>query len=142
MPEIKLTQIEIGLIAKFQSITRAAVRDCIIEGDEDVTFVVGPSDVGRAIGKKGANIKQASKVLKKEVHVVEYSEDPVKFIKSVMHPIKPKTINIEGKNSKTIAKVSVESRDRGSAIGSRGKNIHRLRNIVTRHHNIDDVTII
>lgn len=142
MPEIKLTQIEIGLIAKFQSITRAAVRDCIIEGDEDVTFVVGSSDVGRAIGKKGANIKQASKVLKKEVHVVEYSEDPVKFIKSVMHPIKPKTINIEGKNSKTIAKVSVESRDRGSAIGSRGKNIHRLRNIVTRHHNIDDVTII
>ncbi|GBE17525.1 transcription elongation factor NusA-like protein [archaeon BMS3Abin16] len=142
MPEITLTQNEIGLIARFQSITRATVRDCIIEGDEGVTFVVGSSDVGRAIGKKGANIKQASKVLKKEVHVVAYSEDPVKFIKNVMYPIKPKTINIEGKNSKTIAKVSVEARDRGSAIGSRGKNIHRLRNIVIRHHNIDDVTII
>ncbi len=142
MPEITLSQSEMGLIARFQSITRATVRDCIIEDDDVVTFVVGSSDVGRAIGKKGANIKEASKVLKKEVHVVEYSEDPVKFISNVMYPIKPKTINIEGKNSKTIARVSVESRDRGSAIGSRGKNIHRLRNIVTRHHNIDDVRII
>jgi N utilization substance protein A len=141
MAEIRLTGSEIGSIAAFQQLTHATPRDCIIKEDS-ITFVVSKDEMGRAIGKKGINIKQVTRVLKKEVGVVEYSDDPVKFISNVMYPIRPKTINIEDKDSKTIAKVSVERRDRAAAIGSRGQNIHRIKNIVMRHHDIDDVTIV
>ena len=142
MAEIKLAGTEIGCIAAFQNMTKATPRDCIIEEDNAITFIVNKEDMGCAIGKNGANIRHSSSVLKKEVNVVEYSPDPVKFIKNVMYPIRPKNINIEGKNSKTVAKISVEKKDRSLAIGSRGRNIHRLKKIVMRHHDIDDVVIV
>ncbi len=141
MAEIRLAGSEIGSIAAFQRLTNATARDCIIN-DDSIIFVVSKDEMGRAIGTKGANIKQATKILKKEVGVVEYSDDPVKFIKNVMYPIRPKTINIEGIDSKTVAKVSVERRDRAVAIGSRGRNIQRTKNIVMRHHDIDDVIVV
>jgi len=142
MGEIRLTGAEIGCIAAFQRVTKALAKDCIINEDNSITFVVGPHDMGLAIGKNGANIKQAEKILKKGVTVVEYSEDPVKFIKNVMYPIRPKTINIEGKDSNLIAKISVEKRDRASVIGSRGRNIQRIKNLVSRHHDIGNIVVI
>ncbi len=107
-----------------------------------MTFVVGSEDMGLAIGKKGSNIKHAEKVFGKEISVVEYSDDPVKFIKNSMYPIRPKTINIEGNDSKKVAKVLVHRKDRAVAIGAKGKNIHKVKKIVTRHHDIADVTIV
>jgi N utilization substance protein A len=141
MGDFKLAAPEIGCIAAFQQLTRATARDCIID-DETVTFVINLGEMGLAIGKGGANIKEGSRILKRNVNLVEYSDDPVKFIKNVMYPIRPKTINIEGKNSRTVAKVSVERRDRAAAIGSKGKNIHKIKRIVMRHHDVDDVVIV
>jgi N utilization substance protein A len=142
MVKLKLNGDEIGCISTFQKLTNATARDCLINEDETITFVFGKEHMGLAIGKNGSHIKEASNVFKKDVTVVEYSEDPVKFIKNVMYPIRPKTINIEGKNSKKVAKISVDKKDRSLAIGSRGRNIHKLNKIVSRHHNIDDVKII
>jgi N utilization substance protein A len=142
MGDFKLAAPEIGCIAAFQQLTKATPRDCIIDDDNTVTFVINQGEMGLAIGKGGANIKQGSRILKRDVNVAEYSSDPVKFIKNVMYPIRPKTINIEGKNSRTVAKVSVERRDRAAAIGSKGKNIHKIKRIVMRHHDVDDVVIV
>jgi N utilization substance protein A len=142
MRGVKLSGTEIGCISTFQRLTKANAKDCIISDDGSIVFIVNKNDMGLAIGKKGANVKQSSKILKKDVSVVEYSENPVKFIKNVMYPIRTKTINIEDKAQKTVAKISVERRDRASAIGSKGKNINRVKKIVTRHHDIDDVVII
>jgi N utilization substance protein A len=141
MTKIKLSGDEIGFIAAFQRLTQTTARDVTITNDSGVVFVINQGDMGRAIGKKGTNIRQATKILNKEVHVVEYSEDPVKFISNAMHPLRPKNIIIEEKNSKRVAKVSVEKRDRASAIGSKGRNIQKLKRIVTRNHDIDDVMI-
>jgi N utilization substance protein A len=141
MAEIKLSINEMGFIATFQNLTKTTPRDCIIN-ETGITYIISPKEMGLAIGKDGSHIKDAQRALKKEVSVVEYSEDPVKFISNVMYPIRPKNINIEGKDSKKVAKVSVEKRDRAAAIGSKGKNIHRTKKIVARHHDINDVIII
>ena len=58
MPEIKLTAEEMRYIALFQDLTRATVRDCIIDNDENrIIFLVKPGDMGLAIGRNGINIK-------------------------------------------------------------------------------------
>jgi N utilization substance protein A len=142
MAEIRLTGAEIGCIATFERLTRATVRDCIINDDNSITFVINEGEMGLAIGKKGSNIKHASKTLKKEVGVVEYSPDPVKFIKNAVYPVRPININIEGQNSKTVAKISVRKRDRAAVIGHRGKSIQKIKKIVTRHHDLDDVVVV
>ncbi len=142
MAGLKLSAAEIGCIAAFERLTGAVAKDCITNDDSSITLVIKPDTMGLAIGKGGSNIKHAGKILKREVGVVEYSEDPVKFIKNVMHPIRPKDINIENKDSKTVAKISVEKRDRAAAIGSRGRNVQRIKRIVTRHHKIDDLIIL
>ncbi len=142
MTGIKLSGAEIGCMATFEKLTKAAPKDCIIDGERGVIFVVNSKDMGQAIGRKGSNLKNASRILKKNVGIVEYSHDPLIFIKNLLYPIKPKNINIEGRDSKTVAKISVERKDRALAIGSKGKNINRIKKIVTRHHDIDDVVIL
>lgn len=142
MAGIKLSGDEIGCIALFEGLTKATARDCIIDDDGSITFIVNEGDMGRAIGKGGSNIRQASKILKREVTVVEYSEDPVKFIRNLVYPIRPVKLKIEGKNSKAVARISVSPRDRAAAIGRRGKNIQRIKKIAARHHDVDDVVIL
>jgi N utilization substance protein A len=137
---LRLTADEIRYITLFESMTGATVKDCIKE-DDRVVFVVKNGDMGLAIGKKGANIQRVKQALDRPVEVVEHSEDPEEFLRNILSSLRIKKVSLQKKADKKVAVVNVDGRDRAKAIGRGGKNIHMIRHLAGRHHDIADVVI-
>ena len=138
MGEIRLTAESIQYIALFENMTRAQILDCIPE-EERLVYVVKQGDMGLAIGKNGENINRVKKTLDKSIELVEYSEDPVTFLKNAFGPVSLSSVNIINKNGKRLAYVEVPNKEKGLAIGRNGKNIEKVKMLVRRHHDIEDV---
>ena len=82
---IKLTTDQIRLISLFQNVTKTTARDCLDDEKQDkIIFVVNEDKMGLAIGKGGSNIKSLQNILKRRVELIEYSDDPIKFLKNIL----------------------------------------------------------
>jgi N utilization substance protein A len=140
---IKLTSNEMRFIALFESITGAAVKDCIL--DEELNraiFIVKEGDVGMAIGKGGKNIHLLERMTNKKHEIIEYSDDPTQFIKNALKPAHVRELRIsERPDGKTIAVVTVDPKDKGVAIGKNGRNAERIRFLAKRYFQIQNVSI-
>ncbi len=141
---IKISTDEIKYIGLFESMTGATVKDCIFEDNKNkIVYVVKEGDMGLAIGKNGTNAQKVKETLNKPIDIIEYSEDPVKFIKNIIWPVKVKSIHLsERKDGKKIAILDINKKDKGLVIGKEGKNIDRIKNLLKRHHNLDDIMIM
>ena len=140
MSSVKITSDEIKYIALFENITGAITKDVIID-DDRLIFVVKEGDIGRAIGKRGINIKRAKDMLHRNIDIVEFADSEVAFIKNTLAPARIKSVSISEKKDRKVAIVNVEPKDRGIAIGKNGKNVARARLLAKRYLNIDDVII-
>ena len=141
--KIRLTGDEMRYIALFESITGAMARDCIIDNERDrVILVVKPGDAGLAIGKHGSRIKMLRRMVKKNIEVVEYADNPIEFIKNSFAPARVKEVRItERLDNKKVAVVTIDYHDKGIAIGKNGKTAERTRLLARRYFQIDNVVI-
>jgi N utilization substance protein A len=140
---IKITSTEMRYIALFESITGASVKDCVVDEEQGrVIFVVNEGQIGVAIGKGGRNIHTLESMTGKKHEIIEYSEDPVQFIKNALKPAAVKEVRLtERTDGKKIAVVAVNPRDKGVAIGKNGRNAERLRFLAKRYFDIQNVSI-
>ena len=140
---IKFTNREMRFIALFESMTGATVRDCIVDEDFDrLIFIIKEGDVGMAIGKNGKNILTLERMTGKKHEIIEYSEDPVQFIKNALKPAAVREVRVtERTDGKKMAVVTVNPKDKGIAIGKNGKNAERLRFLAKRYFDIQNVSI-
>jgi N utilization substance protein A len=139
---VKLSADDMRHIALFESITGASVVDCLAdEKGKKITFIVRPGDIGLAIGKGGSRIKRVKHTMGKSIDVIEYSENPVEFVKNILLPAKVVGVNVIEREGRKVALVDVDSSDRGLAIGRGGQNIQRAKLLALRHHNIHDVSL-
>jgi len=139
---IKLTDKEMRYISLFEAATGADIIDCIEYGDV-VVFVVRRGELPKILSRRGAKIQNFSKLIKKKVKVVEYSDDPAKFIQNALQPAKlSEPIRItERADGRKIAVAVVDPKYRAIAIGREGKTIDLVRFLARRHHKIDHVII-
>jgi len=102
-------------ISLFESITRANVKDCIIDDVQSrIIFVIKQGEIGMAIGRGGRNIHTLERMTGKKHEIIEYSEEPVQFIKNALKPAMVKEVRItERPNGKTMAVVTVNPGDKG-----------------------------
>lgn len=130
-------------ISLFESITGAVVRDCIIEDELGrITFVIKEGDAGMAIGRRGRNITLLEKMTGKKHEIIEFSDNPARFIKNALKPARVKEIRItERPDGKSIVVISVDFRDKGMAIGKNGRNAERIRFLAKRYFQIHNVSI-
>jgi len=141
---IKFTSREMRSIALFESITGANVKDCIIDEELNrIIFIVKQGEMGLAIGKGGKNIHLLEKMTDKKHEIIEYSENPVKFIKNALKPARVKEIRITKRpDGKKMAVVSVNLRDKGIAIGRNGIKAERTRFLAKRYFQIQTISIL
>jgi N utilization substance protein A len=141
---IKFTNREMRYIALFESITGATVRDCIIDDENDrIIYVVKEGEMGIAIGKRGKNVSLLEKMTGKRHEIIEFSDDPARFIRNALRPARLREIRITQRtDGKKIAVVSVDPKDKGIAIGKNGKNAERVRFLARRYFDISNVSIL
>ena len=140
---IKLTMDQMRKISLFQNITKVTPRDCLDDEKQDrLIFVVNEGKMGLAIGKNGSNIKSLQNLLKRNIELVEYYNDPIKFLKNLLNA---KLIN-EVKISKRAdgspqAIVLVNPNNKGLVVGRAGRNAEKARLLAKRYFDIPSVLI-
>lgn len=127
---MKYDQELIGFINFFENLTRARVKDAFIDKDDRVVFIVNEGEMGKAIGKKGSNIKKVSNLLKKKVRVIEFSSDSVKFVKNAIYPIVAESVLKEGEE---IIIKDNETSKKALLIGRDQRNLKALQELVGKY---------
>jgi N utilization substance protein A len=142
--KIKLTSDELRLISLFQSITSATARDCIVDDKmERVIFIVNKGQMGLAIGKGGATIRQLQNVVAKKVELVEYSDDPSEFIRNILNSDMINEIKMNERVDGTKqAVVIVDAKKKGVVVGREGRNAEKARLLAKRYFQITNVLIV
>lgn len=144
---VKIDEDAIKLITLFNSLTGAVVKDCIvipneIGGKDKVVFLVKKSDVGKAIGRSGENVKVLKEKLQKNIDIIAFSDDPKEFIQNILNTTKVRDIETrEGLNKKKTVIITVDPSDKGKAIGKDGIMIKKAKILVLRHYNVDNCII-
>jgi N utilization substance protein A len=148
---IRIDRNSMELISLFNNISGAIIKDCLIfespeNNSEIIIFLVKKEDVGKAIGKAGEHVKDLMAKLQKKIDVIPWSENLEQFIQYILNTAKNsiKVQNIEIKESKTQKKtviISVRPQDRGKAIGKEGSMIRKIKELVLRHYEVDNVII-
>lgn len=132
--KVTLDQNTIQSISLFQNLTGSSVVDAITEDDE-IYFVVAQGQYGSTVGKNGSKVKNAERVFKKSIKVLEYSENAEDFIKNLIHDAQEFTVN--GK----IITVKVKPSDKAKIIGRGGRNIKIINKFLQRLFDIDELKV-
>ena len=141
---IKLSTDQMRLMSLFQKITKVTAHDCIDDEKQDrLIFVVNTGKMGLAIGKGGSNIKSLNNMLKRNVELVEYFDDPTKFLKNVFNPKFINDVKISTKPDGSLqAMVMVDPVKKGIVVGREGRNAERARLLAKRYFDISSVLIV
>lgn len=141
MGEVHLTLETMRIIALFEKMTGATVKDCLDEPDR-LTFVVPEPDLGKAIGKKAANLLQAKEALKRDVEIVGYDADAAKFVRNIFHKFAVTEVAFQTRADGTkIARVKVDPKEKGKAIGKAGRNVQIASKLAARHSDVAEVVV-
>jgi len=82
----------IKLMSYFEQKTGAAVKDCFYDTLGKLTFVVAPGELGKALGKKAANLKELEKRLDKRVRISEFAPSRHVLVLNFIAPLKVKDV--------------------------------------------------
>lgn len=124
----------INLIAAFEKLAKTEVRDFI--SNDVMYFLVNPGKVAIAIGKGGETIKNAERVLKKQIKLFEWSEDEKQFIKNMIPQAQSITL------SDGHAQVTLNAKDRGAVFGKGGSNIKIIREFLARNSTVKELKVV
>ena len=128
---VELTEKGLGYFSIFESVAGVMPLD-YIESENFIIFIINQLQIGKAIGKGGINIEKLSRIFKKKVVAVADSSDPEIFIRNFL-----KNTNILSIESRDVMGehefiITVDERDRGTAIGRGGERIKALKELMKR----------
>ncbi len=141
--EIKLSTDQMRLMSLFQNLTVATARDCVEDEKKNrVIFVVNPGKMGLAIGKGGSHIKSLQTIVKKNVELVEFDEEPIKFLKNILNPKLVSEVKLNKRDDGSLqAIVIVDAKKKGIVVGREGRNAEKARLLAKRYFGIGSVLI-
>ena len=139
MQKIKYDMSLMKFMSLFENITQAKLKDCFVDDFKQTIFVVVEGQIGKAIGKKGSNVKRIESMLNKRIKIVEFSQDMIQFVKNIIYPIQAKEIAEE---EGIITITPAETKSRGFLIGRGAANLRNYEKIVKRYFDISEIKVI
>lgn len=126
----KIDQELLNSINVFLSVSNAKLKDCFNHNDV-IYFIVEEGEIGKAIGIKGIFAKTIRERLKKNIKIVEFSQDPKKFIKNLLLPLPIDDIYIE---NNTIYLVQLDKMIKAKILGRAKKNLQLMNELVKKYY--------
>lgn len=129
-------------MAMFERSCGVAPVDCLMT--TMAAFFVVPEGAYRRIRASRdvqARLDRFSKRLGRRLEVVERSRDAETFVRGLFRPYGLEEITIESGPDGARARVSVDSRRKGLAIGKGGSNLNALRELARRHAGIQHIVL-
>ena len=125
------------LMQYFESATRSKLKDCFVDGNGILTFVV-EGNVGLAIGKNGVTFRKLQSSLKRKIRIVAFSDKVEEFVKNFLQPLKVKEIKLM--EDKTVV-ITAGPESRGYVIGRGGSNLRVLEDAARRYFEVKEMKI-
>lgn len=135
MGKIKLTTKEFRYILLLKEVAGVLAKDCLVK-DDKVIYVVREGKAGLAIGKGGNKVKRIQDKINKSVEVIEYSSDPIKFLKNIFKPAKIEDIKLKERPEGKVVEMSPKT-DR-ALVRSKLKKAERF---AKKYFGIEDILI-
>jgi N utilization substance protein A len=85
----------------FYDLTNVECNDCILS-DDAIAYLVKSGEIGKAIGKKGANIQRLRDYVKKNIFVFEEAQSEEMFVKKAFNVSEPILQEMEVNNKKVV----------------------------------------
>jgi len=121
----------------FETLTGARVKDCI-DANNQLIFVVHEGQMGKAAGKRGANVKRIELAIKRKIKIVEYAPEVVAFVKNLVTPLRVKeAVEDEG----VITLTAEDSQTRGMLIGRNATNLRSFEAVTKRYFPIKEIKV-
>ena len=123
----------------FERVTKVRTQHCFFY-NFTIVFLVPRSQVARAIGEGGRNIKKLSQILEKKVKIISIplgKEDMHRFVLDIIYPVRFK--NIEVKDNGVLISAGMQSR--ASLIGRNKRRLNEMREILEQYFGIKEVRI-
>ncbi len=130
---MKLDIFSIQSITLFENITGAKVKDFFDE-DGVFVFVIEEGSIKKAV----ASLRKVENLLKRQVRIIGFSPDPVKFINNLIYPLKVESITKE--EDRVVINCS-DSKVKGRIFGRDRGNLKKIEGLMKKYYNINEVVV-
>ncbi|MBD3313447.1 NusA-like transcription termination signal-binding factor [Candidatus Woesearchaeota archaeon] len=125
----------------FENLTHASLKDCFIdEKTNTLVFVVQPGQIGKALGKKAANVKKLENKLQRKIRIIEYHPDKLEFIRNMIMPLRAEDISADEEGIVTIT--GSDTKTKGLIIGRNAQNLRNLEANVRRYFDVKEIKVV
>ena len=125
---------ELRYISILQDLTGAMVyRALEDDNDNRIIYLVDRNDVGKAIGRDGRNVKMLSKMLNKNIEIVEYANDIDNMVRNLLPGVTVLKVEVTERDGLKIVYVKVKDDEKGKAIGRDGRNVKMLSKMLNKN---------
>jgi N utilization substance protein A len=122
----------------FENLTRAELKDCFIDKNDNLVFIVRENQIGKAIGKHGANVKRLKELLNRKIKIVEFNSNLIQFIKNLVYPLTLKEVRDD---NGIVTLVGSDTKTRGLLIGREAQNLRSLEATVRRYFTVEEIKV-
>ena len=113
----------------FEKITKTNLKDCFTDDNGLLTFVVNEINLGKAIGKQAANVKNLERLFKRKIKILGFNPRIEKFIKNLVYPLK---VEVEMQESIAMIKAD-DTKTKAFLIGRNQTNLKNNSKILQKY---------
>ena len=126
------------LMALFENITHAQLKDCFFDR-EKLVFLVDEGEMGKALGKNKMNIVKLEKMLKRKVKIVEFNPNRLQFITNYLAPLRVTDIREE---DGIVTVTGADTKTKGLIIGIKAQNLRNLEKIASKYFTVQEIKVV